>query len=107
MIVSARLVETRRGSHAAESLRIRYCDDSEGRLLAKVTQLRKTGKRVRAKGSLTRTVPPTGGGCHTARIVWRATGNFVGRGTYRVRLRLRDAQGAWSSTVVRSRQRRR
>jgi hypothetical protein len=107
-IVSARLVEARRGSRAAaESLRIRYCDDSEGQLLARVTQMRKTGTRIRAKGSLARTVPTPGGACRTAKIAWRATGRFVGRGTYRVKLRLRDAEGVWSSPVVRSRQRRR
>jgi hypothetical protein len=106
--VSARLVEALRGSRAAaESLRIRYCDDSEGQLLARVTQMRKTGTRIRAKGSLARTVPTPGGACRTAKIAWRATGRFVGRGTYRVKLRLRDAEGVWSSPVVRSRQRRR
>lgn len=106
-IASARFREARNGGrYVTESIRIRYCDDSEGRLLARVTQSRKLGARVRARAVLARRLAPTGGGCSTARIVWRARGRLLGPGRYTVKLRIRDSMGAWSAPSVHSRRRR-
>ena len=88
-----------------ESIRLRVCDDSVGSLLARVEQSLKRGRRLRAKGVLTRTLAPTAGGCRAYRIRWRLPSGFLARGTYTVRLRIRDSEGAWSKPAVKRRRR--
>jgi hypothetical protein len=104
-ITSARLGESRR-RHVIEVVRFRVCDESEGRLLARVQQTLTVGGHRRAKGSFTRALA-SAGGCRSYKVQWRVRNAFLSSGIYTVRLQIRDSEGAWSAPVQRSRIRKR
>jgi hypothetical protein len=102
-ITSARFGEVRhvpRGRRYVTGwIRTRVCDDSDGRLLARIEQRRKLGGRVRARGVFTRALASTSGRCRTFKLGWRLRNAFLARGRYTVTLRVRDSEGSWSRSV--------
>jgi hypothetical protein len=92
-----------RAAHRSESIRLLACDDSQGQLLARVEQTLRRKGRVAARTVFMRSLGRTSAGCHSYRLGWRLRGKFLGRGTYTVKLRLRDSSGAWSKSVQHSR----
>ena len=109
-ITSARFREFTRVSPGRRSVfgvaRFNVCADSAGQLVARIEQNLRLGRRIRARGTLTRALASTGGGCRSYRLQWRLASAFLARGRYTVRLRLREPQGAWSKPVQHSRSRR-
>jgi hypothetical protein len=91
--------------YVIESVRFRVCDDSNGRLLARVQQTLRRENRLLTKSIVARSLTGPGGGCRAYLISWQLRGAFLARGTYTVSLRVRDSQGAWSKPVQRSRHR--
>jgi hypothetical protein len=91
--------------YTTEVVRLRVCDDSRGRLLARVQQTLKRAKRLRAKSTFARSLASPGGGCRAYRISWRLGRAFLARGTYTITVRVRDPEKAWSKPLQRSRHR--
>lgn len=106
-ITSARFREVARVSRGRrrvfEVARFRVCGDSAGPLLARFQQTLRLGGNMRAKGTFTRALASTDGGCRSYRIQWRLTNAFLARGRYTVRVRLRQGGGSWSKPVQHSR----
>jgi hypothetical protein len=87
------------GRDSRARVRIRVCDDSSGRIFARVSQRRGHAQRVFARGSFTRTFPGVTSGCRRYRFGWKLRARFVGPGLYVIEIRVRDAEGAWSRPV--------
>jgi hypothetical protein len=80
-------------------VRLRVCDDSQGPLVAEVSQRRGFAGRVIARGAFSRPLSGTGGECRSYRFGWRPSPRFVGGATFVVQVRVRDAGGERSNAV--------
>ena len=97
------------GYYVTVHARFRVCDDSTGRLLARIRE-RKTlpttsGPLVVASATWSYSVRAPrsfGAPCRGYRKVWRLRDRFFGVGRYSVSLRVRDSGRKWSNAVGRS-----
>nr|MBA3366863.1 hypothetical protein [Actinomycetota bacterium] len=80
----------------------RVCDDSQGKLLAVVTEKRVRLKKTIAEGSFRRSLAGTADNCRNYRLNWRVATKFLGAGVHTVSLRVRDAAGHWSKPVMKT-----
>lgn len=82
--------------------RFRVCDDESGGMLAEVAESRRAGGRTLARTVFNQSLTSSSERCTSHRLDWRLAGDLRGAGVYRVTLRVRDAQGAWSNRVASS-----
>jgi hypothetical protein len=90
------------GRYLMLEARFRVCDDSDGKLLALVSERKMQLGRTIAESSLRRVLPAVGESCRPYRVEWRVAARFLGTGTHTIDVRVRDAGGMWSNTVTKA-----
>ena len=105
-IVSSTFTRSTRRKGSTKTLwmtvRFRVCDDSSGAMLAQVVETRNARGHTSARTVSSRALASSGATCVSHQLAWRLSAKFRGQGVYRVALRVRDLQGAWSNGATRS-----
>ena len=83
-----------------ETVRLRVCSVSKP-TAAIVTERRRRGTTVVASGSFSLRLAG-GAGCTRHTVSWQLANRFVGAGTYRITIRIRDAAGHASAPVAKA-----